>query len=236
MGYNWPLRTFSFFRGGTLPWFYYAGRILLYILLPLLTHWQVKGKKNIPDQGPLLVVANHLNLVDPPVLANAIKRKAIFMAKEELFRSRLGGYFVRSFGSFPVHRGRLDRTALRQAEKVLAEGMILIMFPEASRSQNIQLQSPFPGSVLIARRSSVPILPIGITGTERIKGLGWILCRPRITVNIGSPFHLPAVNGKPTKSELAELSDLMMRRIAELLPEEYRGNYATERETDGVHV
>ena len=218
-----------------MPWFYYVSRILLNILLPLLTHWQVKGRKNIPGQGPLLVIANHLNLADPPVLVTAVRRKAIFMAKEELFRSRFSSYFVRSFGSFPVYRGRLDRKALRQAERVLAEGMVLIMFPESSRSWNAQLQSPFPGSALIALRSGVPILPIGITGTERIKGLSWILRRPRITVNIGSPFHLPSVNGKLTKIELAELSDIMMRRIAELLPEEYRGNYATERELDGVH-
>jgi len=210
--------------------------MLLFILLPLLTRWKVRGRKNIPRRGPLLVVANHLNLADPPVLANAIRRKAIFMAKEELFRSRLGGYFVKSFGSFPVNRGRLDRTALRKAEEVLARGMLLIMFPEASRSQNTQLQSPFPGSILIARRSNVPILPIGITGTERIKGMGWILRRPRITVNIGLPFSLPSVNDKLTRNELVELSELMMRRIAELLPEEYRGNYATEREKDGVHV
>jgi len=204
-------------------------------MLPLLTRWQVRGRNNIPGQGPLLAVANHLNLADPPVLATAVKRKAIFMAKEELFRSRLSGYFVRSFGSFPVHRGRLDRKALRQAERVLAEGMILIMFPEAARSWNTQLKSPFPGSVQIALRSGVPVLPIGITGTESIKGLGWILRRPRVTVNIGTPFHLPTVNGKLTKIELAELSNFMMRRIAELLPEEYRGNYAAEREPDGVH-
>ena len=165
-----------------LPWFYYVGRILLFILLPLLTRWKVRGRKNIPRHGPLLVVANHLNLTDPPVLANAIRRKAIFMAKEELFRSSLGGYFVKSFGSFPVKRGQLDRTALQQAHEVLAKGMILIMFPEASRSQNTQLQSPFPGSILIARRSAVPILPIGITGTEKIKGISWIFRRPRITV------------------------------------------------------
>ena len=218
-----------------MPWFYYVGRILLHVLLLLLTHWEVRGRENVPRQGPLLAVSNHLNLADPPVLAIGVGRKAIFMAKEELFRSRLGGYFVRSFGSFPVHRGRLDRAALRQAEKVLADGQVLIMFPEATRSRNAQLQPPFPGSVLIALRSGVPILPIGITGTEEIKGLGWMLRRPHITVNIGVPFQLSSANGKPTRTELAELSGLMMRRIAELLPREYQGYYAAERELDSVH-
>ncbi len=209
-----------------MPWFYYVGRLLMRILLLLLTRWQVKGKKNIPSQGPVLVVANHLNLADPPIVSVSLNRKAIFMAKEELFRSRFSSYFVGSFGAFPVYRGQLDRKALRQAERVLAEGLALVMFPEAKRSKNAQLQSPFPGSALIALRNGVPVLPVAITGTERIKGAAWLLRRPRITVNIGHPFHLPPVNGKLSKTELAERTDLIMTRIAELLPVEYRGIYA----------
>ncbi len=148
------------------------------------------------------------------------------MAKEELFRSRFSSYFLGSLGAFPVHRGQLDRKALRQAERVLAEGLALIIFPEATRSKNAQLQSAFSGSALIALRSGAPILPVGIIGSERIKGVAWLLRRPRITVNIGPPFHLPLVNGKSTKAELAEITNFMMGRIAELLPLEYRGSYA----------
>jgi len=147
------------------------------------------------------------------------------MAKEELFRSRFSSYFVGSFGSFPVYRGRLDRKAMSQAQRVLAEGVALVMFPESTRSKNTQLQPAYPGSALIALRGGVPILPIGITGTERIKGTGWLLRRPRITVNCGPLFHLPPVNGKLTKTELADLSNFIMERIAELLPAEYRGAY-----------
>jgi len=99
------------------------------------------------------------------------------------------------------------------------------MFPEATRSKNTQLQPAYPGSALIALHGGVPILPIGITGTETIKGAGWLLRRPRITVNCGPLFHLPPVNGKLTKTELAELSNFIMERIAELLPAEYRGAY-----------
>jgi 1-acyl-sn-glycerol-3-phosphate acyltransferase len=211
-----------------LPWFYYAARGLVRMLFSLLTRWQVKGKENVPSQGPLLVVANHLNLSDPPLLGVSLGRKAIFMAKEELFRSRLSAYFIGSFGSFPVHRGKLDREAIRQAQQVLAKGVALVMFPEASRSKSAQLQPAFPGSVLIASRSGVPILPVGISGTEKIKGLFWILRRPRITVNIGRPFYLPPADSKLTKVELAEQTYFMMERVAELLPPEYRGVYGRE--------
>ena len=209
-----------------MPWFYYAGRVLVWGLLILLTRWRVRGKENIPCQGPLLIVANHLNLADPAILAVSLSRKIVFMAKEELFRSPLSAYFIRGFGSFPVHRGRLDRKALRQADQILAQGRALIMFPEGMRSHHGRLQHAFSGSALIAWRSGVPILPVGITGTEKIKGVAWLLRRPQITINIGHPFRLSPASSKLTKEELAERTKDIMGHIAELLPPEYQGHYA----------
>ncbi len=206
-------------------WLYYVGKVIARMLL-LLTRWQVKGGENVPSQGPLLIIANHINFVDPPLLGVSLSRKVAFMAKEELFRSRLSSYLIRRLGAFPVRRGQLDKKALRQAYRLLADGQALAMFPEGSRSRNAQLQPAFPGSALIAARSGVPVLPVGITGTEKIKGLAWILRRPQVTVNIGHPFHLPPASSKSTKVELAELTNFIMGRIAELLPPEYRGIYA----------
>ena len=211
-----------------MPWFYYVGRVMVWVLLSLLTRWRVRGKENIPSQGPLLIVTNHLNLADSPLLGVSLSRKVVFMAKEELFRSSFSGYFIRSFGAFPVHRGQLDREALRQADQALAQGQALVMFPEGMRSRGGQLRRAFPGSALIALRSGAPILPVGITGTEKIKGAAWLLRRPQITVNIGHPFHLPPVSSKLTKAELAELTNYIMGHIAELLPLEYRGHYAEQ--------
>ena len=211
-----------------MPWFYYVGRLIVRMLLLLLTRLRVRGRENVPSQGPVLVVANHLNLADPPLLGVSLGRKVVFMAKEELFRSGFSSYFIHGFGAFPVHRGQLDRKALRQADQLLANGMALVSFPEGTRSKNAQLQPAFPGSALIALRSGVPILPVGITGTERIKGAAWFLRRPEIIVNIGRPFHLPPASSKLTKVELAKLTNYMMGRIAELLPLEYRGNYVEQ--------
>ena len=208
-----------------MPWFYYAGRVILRWLFILLTRWLVKGTENIPTQGPLLIVANHLSLADPPLIGVSLPRKVVFMAKEELFRFWPLSYVIRGFGAFPIHRRRLDRKALNQAAQVLAGGKGLVIFPEGMRSRSGRLRHAFPGSAIIALRSGAPVLPIGITGTEKIKGVAWLLHRPRITVNIGQTFYLPPVSSKLTKAELIELTNNIMEHIAELLPPEYRGHY-----------
>ena len=95
--------------GRRMPWFYYVARIMARMAFTILTRCEVRGRENIPARGPLLVVANHLNLVDPPLLGVSLNRKAMFMAKEELFRSRFSGYFIRGFGAFPVPRRAIAR-------------------------------------------------------------------------------------------------------------------------------
>jgi 1-acyl-sn-glycerol-3-phosphate acyltransferase len=203
---------------------YCIGKVLVGAFFRLFTRWRVKGKKNVPPKGGVLVVANHLNFNDPPLVGAMLGRPVVFMAKDELFHHRPLAWLLSSLGAFPVHRGQLDRKAIRQSGKVLSEGKALVMFPEATRSPDARLQRAFPGSALIASRRSVPVLPVGIAGTERLKGL-WLFRRPRITVNIGKPFSLPKAGSKLTKEELAEHTDIIMRHIAELLPPEYRGVY-----------
>ena len=219
--FNWISRL--------LAWkIFHISRFLVRILFLLLSRWRVRGRENVPSEGPVLIASNHLHLVDVPLLAVSFGRAVLFMAKRELFHSRVEDYIFRSLGSFPVHRGQIDRKALRQAQQVFTDGLALVMFPEGTRSKNSRLKSAFSGSALVALRNDVPILPVGITGTEKIKGVAWLLRRPRLTVNIGCPFHLPPVNSRLTKTELAKLTDDIMKRIAELLPLEYRGIYADE--------
>lgn len=192
-------------------------------LLLLLSDWEVAGKDNVPPKGPLIIASNHLNLPDPPLLTASIPRRMIFMAKEELFYSK-GGTFVRWFGAFPVRRGEFDREAIRQAMKFLEEGLAVEMFPEGRRSREAKLQKAEPGTAFLAFRSRAPILPVGITGTEKIKDPGIVIHRPRVRVNIGQPFILP-FEGRPSKEKLSQATDFIMWRIAELLPLEYRGIY-----------
>ena len=213
-----------------MHWVYYLGRFLSRVILFTMSSWHVNGRKNVPQKGPVLIVCNHLHVVDPPIIAVSINLKTIIMAKEELFHNWFSRFFVKNFGCFPVRRRGTDREALRQAEYWLKRDVSLIIFPEGKRSDTIQMQTALPGSAMLASRLGIPILPVGITGTEELRETKWWLHRPRLTVNIGQPFYLPPPeNNRLTKAEISRLTHLTMEHIADLLPQEYQGAYARDR-------
>jgi 1-acyl-sn-glycerol-3-phosphate acyltransferase len=213
-------------KNSSMHWVYYFGRGLARLILFSLSSWRVNGRENVPKQGPLLIVCNHLHVVDPPIIAVSVKLKAVLMAKEELFHHWFSRYFVQNFGSFPVRRRGADREALHQAEHWLQRGVSLIMFPEGKRSSTIQMQPALPGAALLSSRLGIPVLPVSIVGTEKLRERMWWLRRPRITVNIGKAFSPPSANGKLNRDELTQRTSYIMEHIAELLPPEYRGVYA----------
>jgi 1-acyl-sn-glycerol-3-phosphate acyltransferase len=188
--------------------------------------YEVVGAARMPRHGPLIVVANHLNNADPPLLGASLPRRIRFMAKQELFDSPVG-WVVRGFGAFPVRRFEADLRALRQAERILKEGGVLGMFPEGHRSRAGGMGPAQPGTALIALRSGAPLLPVAITGTEAITTPLVLLRKPRIRVVVGEPFTLPATR-RITAEQVQAGADAIMRRIAALLPQRYRGVYAGE--------
>jgi 1-acyl-sn-glycerol-3-phosphate acyltransferase len=98
------------------------------------------------------------------------------------------------------------------------------IFPEGLSSPCARLRRGHPGAAHIALHTGAPILPVAITGTEKLKHIN-IFRRPEITVTIGQPFYLPALEGKLTSAHLSEATDFLMAHIAALLPESYRGVY-----------
>jgi 1-acyl-sn-glycerol-3-phosphate acyltransferase len=190
-------------------------------------NWKVEGTENLPPrpQGCVLAV-NHLNWTDIHLLGASLplSHRPWWIAKVELFGSRVIAWWLREMQVIPIKRGKRDLTALVAAEEALRDGAALVIFPEGHRSDNGQLQEGKSGAVRLAVRSGCPIVPIAIWGTEH--GLGGAATRKPIRLHIGKPYHPTVENPDhiPT-SEMNELTDELMLRIAELMPEQYWGHY-----------
>jgi 1-acyl-sn-glycerol-3-phosphate acyltransferase len=199
------------------------------VALRFLCSYELRNRKRKLPDGPLIIVSNHLSWFDIPLIGIAIPRQISFMAKKEYFHSRFHRHLVDLYGGFTVERGAVDGTALRKAFDVLDGGRCLGLFPEGTRSKSLQLQQGHVGTAFIALHKNAYILPIGISGTEKIRikfqGITNILYRPRVVVNIGEPFILPDVQGHPSRKDRDRATVIIMNRIAELLPESYRGVY-----------
>jgi 1-acyl-sn-glycerol-3-phosphate acyltransferase len=197
-------------------------------LLNILFFWKVEGRENIPLTGPLILVSNHVHLLDPFFLSFSFPRWIHFMAKEELFRSPFLRPWLRWAGSLSIRRRgkiREKQELLKRTRDVLEQGLILGMFPEGSRGHDGKLRKGKPGSAVIASKTNVPILPVGIVGTDKVKGISWLWKRPSIVINIGKPFRLPSTNNNISKSQRQLLTTQLMSKIAALLPPEYQGVY-----------
>lgn len=205
--------------------FYNCSVTFMKIVMCTCTRWKVEGKENVPLSGPFIIVANHINQADPPLISASLPRPVIFMAKEELFRSPLSRWMVKNFGAMPVRRGIPDREALEKAKDLLSSNLVIGLFPEGTRSVSAQLSRGMNGAALLAIHSGAPILPIGISGTEKLSNIFFPFQRPRILVKIGKPFNLEISRNNNRKERLKEATDTIMLQIAQLLPHSYRGIY-----------
>ena len=199
------------------------------LALRVFADWRVTGQENVPPWGPLIVVANHQSNFDSTLLSTSVPRRTWFLAKDVLFRWPLVSWFFRSYGAYPLARSGADVGAYRWALRQLERDRAIVLFPEGTRTVG-GMRKAHSGVALLALKSQAPILPVGITGTERLGSILRVFNPTgRITVSIGAPFSLPLIEGKPSKELLDSLTDMIMQRIAVLLPATYRGVYAIER-------
>jgi 1-acyl-sn-glycerol-3-phosphate acyltransferase len=206
-------------------------RAMIRAAMLLLTRTQVRGRAFVPACGAGIVVCNHISAVDPAILVGALPRPLALMSKVENYRGPLK-LFMPLVGAFTVRRGAADRRALGTAELVLAQGRLLGLFPEGTRSHDGALGRAHGGAAMLAIKTGAPIIPVALTGTSRIfrRRFPW-LGYPRVTVTIGPPFHAEPAGGEvpgagAARRELRErTTDAIMARIAALLPPELRGPY-----------
>ncbi|MBI3455115.1 MAG: 1-acyl-sn-glycerol-3-phosphate acyltransferase [Candidatus Rokubacteria bacterium] len=185
--------------------------------LRLLFRLRVFGAGNVPREGPVLLAANHMSLLDPPVVAAGAPRPLHFMAKAELFRIPLLRTLIRWLNAYPVAREGADAGALRHALLLLREGKALLVFPEGTRGAEGTLRPGRPGVGMLAALSEAPVVPVYIRGTGHV--LPREATRPRrarITVAFGPPFRFSRTRGK---HRYQEISDQIMAAIGRLKAE-----------------
>jgi 1-acyl-sn-glycerol-3-phosphate acyltransferase len=196
-------------------------RGILRVLLRGLLRMEIVGTENIPQVGAVILAANHRSLIDIPVAVMPTKRKVWFIAKEELFRSKVSGAALRALGGFPVRRGKPDRTALTRALKILESGEILGIFPEGTRTPEARFQELEEGFAYIALKSGAPIVPVAISGTESVFPRDRKLPRlAKIRVLVGPQFTLggPSVGVLP-RARIREATVEARERLAAVIDE-----------------
>lgn len=190
---------------------------LAVLLMRLLFRLEGRGAEHVPPHGPVLLVANHSSVLDPPLVGGAAPRQISFMAKAELFGIPLLGRLIRALNARPVRREGGDPGALRMALRLLEEGRALLVFPEGTRGPEGVLRPPKAGAGMLAVLSGASVVPVYIRGSGRSWPRGARLPRPtKITVAFGPPLRFGAADGADRKESYEAASREMMAAIARL--------------------
>jgi len=171
---------------------YWIARAILGLAAKALFAIRVEGAERVPEQGPVVLCANHISWWDPVIVAITTRRPVHFMAKTELFRYPLFGSLLRMIHAFPVDRGKPDLSAIRDSISVLKSGNVLGVFPEGTRQRGKDaLGEMHPGAALVALRTHAPVIPVAIRGPYGF--------RKTVTIAYGDPLSLEGETGRLSK-------------------------------------
>lgn len=202
-------------------------RFAVRLIAAVVARLRVEGLEHLPPQGPYIIVTNHLSKVDVGLILLAFPRQPMRVFAAAKWRAHpLFGPILGLSGAIWVRRGEVDRRALRDALKALADGQVLGMAPEGTRSRTGVLQKGRQGPAYLASHAGVPLVPVGIINSDRLLGNVLKARRTDLTVRIGQPFQTPDLGHRPKSRELGAFTELIMGHIANLLPERYHGYYA----------
>ncbi len=196
------------------------------VLVSAVCRVEKDGWSNVPETGPFIMASNHLHLFDPPLVLACIPfREITVLAAEKWAKIWPVNWLLKSVGAIFVRRGEVDRQALSKCMAVLKRGGIIGLAPEGTRSRTGTMQRGKPGIAYIAIKADAPIVPIGVSGQNKIIAEWKRLRRPHVVVRVGQPFKLQAVQGRHKTEQLQARSDEVMQRIAALVHEDLRGVY-----------
>lgn len=199
-------------------------------------YWRISvtGRERVPAEGPFVLAPVHRSNVDFLVVAGLTRRRLRYMGKDSLWRVPVLRTLIDALGAFPVRRGAPDREAMRLCLKVLEDGEPLVLFPEGSRQSGPKVSDLFEGAVYTAARAGVPVVPVGIGGSEGAMPKGARLPRPvRINVVVGEPILPPEAGprGRVSRSTVHECTG-RLHAVLQALFDEASGNSGG---TGGAH-
>jgi 1-acyl-sn-glycerol-3-phosphate acyltransferase len=187
---------------------YRVVRAIVLSICKVLFRVRVTGREHVPRKGVYIVAPSHRSILDVPFAAFITRRRIRFMAKKELFSTRLGRAAFHVLGAIPVDRGATDRAALRACQEALDAGEPVGVFPEGTRNGGPTLGTMHDGVAYLALKLGVPIVPVGIGGSEEIMASGKLLPRIRkVVIIIGTPLEPPAREGTRRRSEVTGLTE-----------------------------
>ncbi len=183
---------------------------------------RVRGLENIPARGPFILAPVHRSNVDTPLVSLMGRRQLRFMGKDSMWKFGFSDWFFTSMGGFPVHRGTPDRDALRSCERLLADGQALVIFPEGTRRSGPTVDEMFEGPAYLSAKLQVPIVPVGIGGSEGAMPKGSRGIRlVKISIVVGEPIAPPepTESGRVGRKGVRALTEELQQRLQELFDE-----------------
>jgi 1-acyl-sn-glycerol-3-phosphate acyltransferase len=206
-------------------------RIIFRIVFRVLSRVRVSGRNNIPSSGGYIIAINHVSYFDVPVLLAFWPVAPEAAGASNLWEKPGISVLAHLYSAIPVHRGQYDRQVIDKVIDVLQDGEPLLLAPEGTRSHTPGMNRASPGVAYVADKAKVPVLPVGMVGsTDDFLSNTLRLKRPLVEMRIGAPFILPELTGKGAELRKArqENTDYIMRKIADLLPQNYQGVYEEE--------
>lgn len=201
-------------------------RKLISFLAPKLMTIQYEGLEYLPKEGPVLVTTNHLSRMDIPVLfLNPVRLDMTALVTDKYKSNLFISWFVKSTEAIWIDRTRADFAAFQAAFEVFKQGRALGISPEGTRSKTGQLLEGKSGSILLATKMDVPIVPVGLAGTETVVSSWKKLRKLNVVARFGPAYKLPQIDRNNREEHTKELTDEIMCRIAACLPEKYHGYY-----------
>lgn len=200
-------------------------KAIVRFLMRIVFRITILGEEHVPREGGIIVATNHLSRWDIPLLLMIPHRTDLTaLVTDKYLDYPLIRWFIEAAGGIWIDRSRADFKAFRMAIEALEAGQALGIAPEGTRSDTGGLREGKPGTVLLAVKAQVPVVPVALSGTEVVAHNWWR--RPRLTMRFGEPFMLPELTREERTQSLQDSTDETMCRIAALLPEKYRGVYA----------